>query len=128
MTVSERPQVRPEVLDVLARLRSRIRRYVALEGSALVLVVLGVAFWISLGADYWLELSPGVRRLFLFAAIVATGIALFRSLLVRLGRKLDYRSLALVLERRFPGLNDRLITTVELAGADRDRPELTRAM
>jgi hypothetical protein len=47
------------VPDVLNQLRRRIRRYVLLEGSALVLVVLGCAFWISLAVDYWFEPATG---------------------------------------------------------------------
>ena len=58
------PQFSPraEVPAVLAELRRRIRRYVLLEGSALVAVVLGIVFWLSLGLDYWLDDSQGGRR------------------------------------------------------------------
>ena len=53
---------RADVPAVLIELRRRIRRYVLLEGSALVVAVLGVVFWISLGLDYWLEPGRGARQ------------------------------------------------------------------
>src|SRR5689334_22410298 len=75
MATAERSSPKPEALPVLHELRSRIRRYVVLEGSALVLVVLGVAFWISLAIDYGLEPSLGVRRALLLAVLAAVGAA-----------------------------------------------------
>lgn len=116
------------VPDVLSRLRSRIRRYVLLEGSALVLVVLGCAFWISLGVDYWLEPAVGVRQALLLIVLAAVAAAFAWYLLLRLVRQFRTRALALVLERRFPELNDRLITAVELAESTRRPGGLTAAM
>ena len=40
-------KLRPELQSVLATLRGRIRRYVFLEGAALILAVLGGLFWFS---------------------------------------------------------------------------------
>jgi hypothetical protein len=88
---------------------------VLLEGSALVVAVLGVVFWISLGLDYWLEPGRGARQALLFLAIAVVGAAFVWYLALRLLRDFRSRSLALVLERRFPQLNDRLITAVEFA-------------
>jgi len=120
--------MRPEIAGALARLQSRIRRYVLLEGIALALVVVGLAFWISLSVDYWLELSRGLRRAIALLALVATVGALVWYLLLRLARGFHNRALALVLERRFPELNDRLITAVELAGGAEPLPALTSSM
>ena len=114
-------RLRPEVTDVLRQLRSRIRRYVAIEGLAIVLVVLGLAFWFSLGADYWLELSRTTRQGLLVVALGLVAAAFVWFLLLRIVRNFRDRALALVLERRFPELNDRLITAVELVGS-RDVP------
>lgn len=124
------PQFSPraEVPAVLAELRRRIRRYVLLEGSALVAVVLGIVFWLSLGLDYWLEPSKGPRQALLFLALAAIGAAFVWHLALRLVRDFRSRSLALILERRFPELNDRLITAVEVAERGQHPVGLTAAM
>src|SRR5438045_3586831 len=76
MATAERSSSTPEALPVLRELRARIRRYVVLEGSALVLVVLGVAFCLSLAIDYGLEQSAGVRRAaFLMVSIIGFRLA-----------------------------------------------------
>lgn len=114
-------QIRPEIEALLRRLRRRIRRYVLLEGTALLLVLLTGLFWLSLALDWAyfqvsaLELPVWVRQtatilmlcLFVFSGTVWV---VLRSL-----RSLRRDALALVLERRFPELNDRLITAVEAA-------------
>lgn len=117
-----------DILSLLARLRSRIRRYVLFEGTASVLVVLGVAFWASLAIDYGLELPRGVRAGILIVIGSLALCTLVSWVLLRLFREFHTRALALVLERRFPSLNDRLITTVELAGKRGDDPALTASM
>lgn len=127
MSVIEPGSIRSEIADVLRELRSRIRRYVAMEGTALVVAVAGLAFWISLAADYGLELSNGVRRVLLVVTAAAIAGAGVWYLLLRLVRDFRNRSLALILERRFPQLNDRLITAVESAGAG-VAPDLTATM
>src|SRR5215471_289915 len=99
---AERFSPRAEVPAVLGELRRRIRRYVLLEGSALVVAVLGIVFWVSLGIDYWLEPGRGARQALLFLAIAAVGAAFVWYLALRVLRDFRSRSLALVLERRFP--------------------------
>ncbi|MBI3866633.1 MAG: hypothetical protein HY290_32525 [Planctomycetia bacterium] len=119
---------RPEVPGVLHELRRRIRRYVVLEGSALVLAVVGSAFWVSLAVDYWLEPAAGARRALLLLAAAAMVAMFVWNLGLRLARSFRARALALVLERRFPQLNDRLITAVELAESRTPPTGLTAAM
>ncbi len=119
-----------EVPSVLRQLRARIKRYVLLEGSACVLVVLGLAFWFSLGIDYWFEPVTGVRQALLLLVLAARGrgAAVWYVVLLQLARDFRTRALALVLERRFPELNDRLITAVELAESRHPPSGLTAAM
>lgn len=120
--------MRPEIQKLLSQLKSRIRRYVLLEGTASLLAVLGIAFWFSLVLDYLFELPRLLRALLL----LGTGCLFLGTLVVwvllRLVRELRSRALALVLERRFPALNDRLITTVELGAGDHAASSLTGAM
>jgi hypothetical protein len=128
-------RIRPELRALLAELRGKIRRYVILEGSALILVVLGLLFWLSFGIDHaWfqlsrLELPVWFRASFDVAVIGAAIVLLFSWVLFRLFQSFRAKALALVLEKRFPELNDRLVTAVELAEANADNENaLTQAM
>jgi hypothetical protein len=120
--------LRQEVLHVLNQLRGRIRRYVFLEGVALVACTIGLAFWISLSLDYLFEMPQGLRRVLMVLAATAAFAAFFWYVFLRVIRSLRHRSLALVLERRFPELNERLITAVEMAEQPENGPPLTTAM
>lgn len=120
---------------MLDRLRSRIRRYVLLEGTALVIALLGALFWGSFLIDWCyfqlsrLELPRWFRASVLIGGITLLAFGLVTWVALRLLRTLRAKALALVLERRFPELDDRLITAVEAT----DNPEsglspLTQAM
>src|SRR5262245_1178835 len=116
----------PAIRHPLDRLRATIRRYVVLEGMALVGIVLALWFWIDLLLDFgvfkafkfdWVQEAPrGLRAAVLIAVIaVVIGIVAFK-IVRRLLVDFSPSALALVLERRFHDvLGDRLITAVELA-------------
>jgi hypothetical protein len=112
--------LRPELQSVLTQLRGRIRRYVFLEGTALILAVLGGLFWLSLAVDHaWfqisrLELPRWFRVGFDVVVIGLVAFLLLSWIVLRLLRSYRTKALALVLERRFPELDDRLVTAVEL--------------
>lgn len=121
MPASTRPTLPPEIAALLSRLRSRIRSYVLIEGVALLLVLAGAIFWGSFLFDWaWFQLvklePPRWLRALVLVGMVcglaATGLA---AIVFRFLRSYRPRSLALVLERRFPQLDDRLITAVEAA-------------
>ncbi len=113
--------LRPELQSVLSQLRRRIRRYVFLEGTALILAVLGGLFWLSLAVDHaWfqisrLELPRWFRAGFDVVVVGLVAFLLLSWIGLRLLRSYRTKALALVLERRFPELDDRLVTAVELA-------------
>src|SRR5579862_383196 len=90
---SGRPRpMRPAIARLLGQLKRRIRSYVLLEGTALVLVVLFSAFWLTLGIDWvyfrltglelpvWFRESVGITALLLaaFGALFWIGLRLFR--------------------------------------------------
>lgn len=136
MAVETQPTpLHPELAKLLDRLRTRIRRYVLAEGAALVVVVMGLLFWLSLGIDWLyfsartLELPVWFRKGFgiLAACVFASSVGIW--ILLRTFRKARAKALALVLERRFPELNDRLVTAVELAESKSGgETELTQSM
>ena len=127
-------QLPPEVEAILTELKSRIRRYVLWEGLALAVVAVGLFFWFSLGLD-WAVFSvrrlelPRWLRIGLDLAVIGTVTAVVFSLVVfRVFRSFRTKSLALLLEKRFPELNDRLVTAVESASQTESHLPLTSAM
>jgi hypothetical protein len=124
-----------EISSVLATLRERIRRYVLIEGAALLIALLAGLFWFSFTADVaWfqiskLELPLWFRWGFTTIACALVAAAAASWLVFRLVKSFRTRALALVLERRFPQLDDRLVTAVELADDDKvNRQGLSGAM
>ncbi len=123
------------VSEVLAGLKRRIRLYVVVEGTALVVVLLGILFWFSLGLDWaWFRISrlemPVWLRMVFDLAVLSGAVAVAVGWIgLRLARQYRSRGLALVLERRFPELDDRLITSIEMAdGAETSLTPLGQAM
>lgn len=128
------PTLPPEIVRVLGDLRGRIRRYVLWEGLAWVVLFLGLAFWGLYAADELhfaarkLELPLWFRRGLVLAGIVGFAWVILTRVVLRLVRPLEPRSLALLLERRFPDLSERLITAVELSGQPLERSAEGNAM
>lgn len=108
----------PEARTVLGSLRGRIRQYIWLEGSAAAFAWLGVAFWATLAADWFFEPPPIVRAIMLAAVAAVLIVVLFRMIFRRAFVKISDANAAFLLERRFPQLNDSLLTAVLLG----DRP------
>ena len=135
MNPASQSSIPPEIHALLGSLRRRIRRYVALTGLGIVCVVCGVLFWFSLGIDAaWfsislLELPRWVRAGFVLVAGAATLFTFLVYVVLRLSGRFGMKDLALVLERRFPELNDGLITAVEMASdPENEHTELTTSM
>jgi len=115
-----------EILETLQQLRLKIQRYVLAEGLAIVVAALCLFFWLTLGADALhfelrkLELPAWFRRGALLLAICGVVFLIATWVLGRYFRGFGKRALALVLERRFPQLDDRLITAIDLAGTPQE--------
>ncbi len=128
----------PEQVDaLLSKLRSAIRRYVLLRGIAMFLTTVVLVFWVSLAVEsFWfsstkLELPQGVRLAIIVIGLSLIAAVFFQAIIWQLLVKLKRRALALLLEKRFPELNDRLITAVETAEQPKQNqadPALTQAM
>jgi len=127
--------IKPEIQQALAGLKRQIQRYVVLEGLALTAVVLGCLFWFSLAVDaaYFrlsrLDLPVWFRMLFQVTTVSLFAACCMSYIVLRLLKQLRSKALALVLERRFPELDDRLITAVELGSLnDKQQTDLSIAM
>lgn len=116
------------VSDLLSDVRGRIRTFVWAEAVLLALLLVGVVFWGGLLLDWMFEPPPQVRlavHLLLVAGVV--GILIWWGLR-RWMVALTDRSLALLVERKHPELQDALSVAVDLherAGDNADvHPEL----
>ncbi|MDO4551239.1 MAG: hypothetical protein Q4C96_08325 [Planctomycetia bacterium] len=112
--------VQKEISLLLMQLRRRIRQYVWMEGLSLLLFHLGILFWISLGIDRFFEPSISIRIILWSVVIFLAAINIWRTLLRYLFTPLYNHSLAIILERRFPQLNDALLTMLEHAETYKD--------
>ncbi len=103
------------LLRRLSELRAAIRRVLALEGLSAVAVaaLAGIAFTFAL--DWSLRLNVAQRILVSGAALACVAVVAWRRLAKPLSRALPDEEIALVLEKYFPKLEDRVITTVQLA-------------
>ena len=104
----------PHVARSIAELRGGIRTYVWLEGIAWLICLAGIAFWLALSIDWLFEPTPRARLLGWGLVAAAAGYLIYWLVISRLRRHLSDADLALVLERRFPELDDSLLTIVEL--------------
>lgn len=116
------PEKHDDVLRSLRRtlgaVRRRIRAYVGVEGLAATIATAGIAFWAALALDRVFEPARTVRWLFLAAALSFTLFVFYRKFLRRFFARLSDASLALLLERHFPVLNESLLTSIELGPAE----------
>jgi hypothetical protein len=109
--------------SLLAGLRWRIRLYVWLEGLALAVIWLAVMFWVSLGLDYLpvlmgaSEMPAAARGVLLVGTGAVLAWLLYQFVLRRTFVRMADRSMALLLERKFRGFDDSLVTAVEMAAA-----------
>jgi len=112
-----RPPLEPPIRRALEALRERIRRYVVLDSLARTVVWLAAGFWATLAIDWFFEPPEAIRMLAL--AVVGFGLLaiLARKLVDRLRVPLSDANMATLLERRFPHLDDSLLTTVTLSNA-----------
>ena len=124
----------PNVEKLLAKLRRRVRVYVWLEGLALAVIWIVVAFWLSLGMDYLPvlagadEMPRAARVLVLLATSAGLVYILYRWILRRAFVQLANRSLALLLERQYPEFRDALMTAVDLSEEGDSPLELHHSM
>jgi hypothetical protein len=98
----------------LSQLRGHIRLMFLSWGLAKLLIWAGgLTLWLYY-TDRILKLPGGMRLGFLVLAIVILVVIAIRNLVYPLSRTLSDEDLALLVEREYPLLNDRLITSLQL--------------
>ncbi|MCA9061529.1 MAG: hypothetical protein KDA96_00640 [Planctomycetaceae bacterium] len=107
------------VQRLLADVRRRARRDAVISGILLVVAVICTVFWVTTLMDTgWfalqkLELPVGLRAILLAILLPAGLYLLAAQVLAPAMRRIADLDLALLLEKRFPQFQDRLVTTVE---------------
>jgi len=98
----------------LAQLRSHIRLTFLSWGMAKLTIWAAVlTLWLYY-SDRILQLPGGVRVGFLVIAVLALGVVALRNIVFPLSRTLSDEDLALLVEREYPLLNDRLISALQI--------------
>lgn len=121
-------QLAPPIAALLATVRRRIRRYLWAEGLAAIAAALIAAFWLTLVFDWFFE-PPAAVRVLVLAGVGGAVLWIGHHLLVdRLRVRLANRSLALLIERRYPWFDDSLLTAVEYTDIPRPASPYERQM
>lgn len=102
-----------ELERLLSSLRRKIRWYIGVESLALLTIHLGILFWISLILDRFWEPEAWIRGIFWLGVGIGLVWDVWRTLIQPLSVPLSNHTLALLLEKRFPQLNDTLLTVLE---------------
>ena len=96
----------------IAWLRGRLRRAIVLRGASWTVFAAASAFLLVTWTDWFVPLAWDVRAASLAAVLALVGWVAWRELIRPLSLPLDDLRLALLIERRWPGLNDALSSTI----------------
>ena len=115
-TVTQNNQATPGWPGEIAQLRRRIRGHILIQSLAILCAMLAVGFWCSFALDWLWE--PTIKiRIALLSIFIPIGLwVVWRFSLSRLGVPLPDSSMALLLERNYPVLQERLLTIIQLSG------------
>ena len=118
-----------EIRGKLRALRVAITTRLAMEGLAWVLLSMVAVVFVTLAADYLLRLERPLRALMMAAAAAALLVVGWRQLVAPFRVPMGSGDLALLVEKRFGQLGDRLISAIQFSQADDiDALGLSRAM
>ncbi len=114
----------------LSGLRASLRRLFALDGLSRLALALGAFIGVTFLADWSLGLPLAVRLILLAAGAGALIWIAVRRLVAPLGARISDDDLAVLVERSYPELNDRLISAIQLARTPTPdaSPELVAAL
>ncbi|CAN5849919.1 hypothetical protein BH23PLA1_BH23PLA1_06310 [soil metagenome] len=102
----------------ISALRGRVRRRLAWQGLCWVVLTLILAFLVTTWLDWFFPLAREVRGALLIGSAVLVAWVVWRTVLIPLFARFDDLEIALKIEQRWPGLNDRLSSTVEFLQAE----------
>ncbi|MEE2886362.1 MAG: hypothetical protein VX951_02910 [Planctomycetota bacterium] len=100
---------------ILRHQLGRIRRRFLIHGVARVLVMVALATILYYPLDRYLRLPGGVRILLSLGLLTYLGYLIHRFILYPLQRRFTRRDIALAIEEKFPELDQKLISAIQLA-------------
>ncbi len=112
---SPAPLLADGVAGKLRRLRRALRSRLLAEGIAWLVVALAGLVLTTLALDYLLRLDRPQRALVMAAAVVGVLFVIWRQVICPLRASMGQDALALLIERRYPHLQSRLISAVQFA-------------
>ena len=124
----------PSVRILMRRVKLRLRRDAMLSGLLFLVCCVALVFWATTSLDFgWFQLQklelPVSLRAILLAVLLPSGLLLLVARVVfPLFRRLRDLDIALLVERRFPQFQDRLITSVESSKGIADDGPLVKPM
>ncbi len=120
--------VKSEIHSKLARLRMSLRARLMGEGVAwLLIAVVGLVF-VTFAFDYLLHLDRALRGTIMALSLASVGYVLFRFLVSPLRVPMDVESVALLIERHYGQLDDRLISAIQFSREEFSETQGSRAM
>lgn len=116
LTEPEQQSFEAQVRAPLRRLGRQIRGYLLLDGLTRWAGLAGLLLVAQVLLDYALSLRLDMRAVALAAVVGALAAYGYWRVIRPAVRTLPVDDLAVIVQRRFPGLGDRLVTAVQLAG------------
>lgn len=104
----------------LARLRNRLKGLFVRYGAGKSVAVFALAIVVLFVLDRWLSLPASVRVVLALLTLGVVVRVLWRDLIAPLRRSIDTHDIAMQVEKRFPELDGRLVSVLELDGAALD--------
>ncbi len=128
--MSEQNAINPSIRQKLSRLQTLLRGRLLLEGLGWVVLAFCVALLAAFSLDYLLRLEEVPLRLMVMLVAVGGVLAvLVRTVILPQMVSMDADNLALLIERRYGVLSDRLISALQLARrTDHEKVGTSRAM
>jgi len=116
MTPGDRKElVRAAVWGKLGALRRAISTRLLAEGLAWTVLTLVALVFVTLAFDYFLRLERPLRATIMVLALAGVVVVIWRQVVVPLRVPMSAADLALLVERRFGELGDRLISAIQFS-------------
>ncbi len=103
------------ILPRLHALVRRIRFYLFADGLANTSTVVLLCFIAQISIDYLFHLRVDLRATLLLVVVAVIGFAVWRRLIQPLMADLDVTDAAMIVERKFPQLESRLISALQFS-------------
>ena len=116
MDQTERNELVPaEIRGKLHALRRALSARLTLEGLAWTALALVALVFVTMGLDYLFRLERELRGIIMALAVAGVGAVVWRQLIRPLRVPMDISELAVLVERRFRQLGDRLVSAVDFS-------------